>query len=277
MQPSRPPYFIDYGEYRGFRYFQSDRYYLRDLLRYCPKLWSHKWAIMTAFDYSEFLPPGNASLYNDYNDNPFRIESFSDYPSSGNGDEFYYFDEYVDVASLSVLSEIQPFDEHRLSEIDLSTLDKNWSQLEQVKATGYTFDGAYHTYIFKSDISVQKFLVSEFVKRTPLLHLDEEAARIRALRNPERGPGKCARKNCRNTRVKYGVNCPRHHYEMLNGKEVVKEIFDDPLPGDSAPLSVQPPVGIDRWVAGVALLLALAFILVFGCFIWEIIQHGQQH
>ncbi|MDX2106747.1 MAG: hypothetical protein SFY67_10140 [Candidatus Melainabacteria bacterium] len=58
MQPEREPYYIDYGEYREFRFFQSDYRFILTFCRHYPKVLSNKWAIVTAFDYAILLPPG---------------------------------------------------------------------------------------------------------------------------------------------------------------------------------------------------------------------------
>ncbi len=232
MHFTRAPYFIDYGEYRDFRYFQSNYGFRRELLEHCPKIFANKWVICTAFDGTDFMSPGEDDFYKLLNEKPFELKSILDLPSSGNGDEFYFFNEEGSVKSLKVLTEVQLFDESRLSDTDVSALDKNWDQLNQVKATAYLFSGNYSTFIFKDESSVQSFIDSAFYKRIPTIHIEEEIESRRHLRNTPTANEKCIQENCDRKRILYGVNCAKHHHQMLNGDMFLDELFDSPLPGD---------------------------------------------
>ncbi len=268
MHLTRAPYFIDYGEYRDFRYFQSDYGFINDLQERYPQIFTNKWVICTSFDGTDFMPPGGDDDYKVLNEKPFKLKSILELPSSGNGDEFYFFDEEVSIESLRVLTETQPFDEARLSDTNVSALDKNWDQLNQVKATAYLFSGNYLTFIFKDKSSVQSFIESDYYKRIPTIHVEEEISRRRYLRNKPTTNEKCIKEDCQRKRVVYGVNCAKHHYQMLHGDMFLEELFDDPLPGDeSPPVTAQRITFTGKVVLGITALLVISFIALTVCFI----------
>jgi len=241
-----------------------------ELCRHYPKLLSNKWCIVTAFDYSELVPPGESEggIYKDLNDKPFKFEAVFELPSSGNGDEYYFFDEQVDVSTLKILTEVQPFDNFRLSEIDLSTLDKNFNQLNEVNAIAYKFNGQYQTLIFKSPMSVQKFIDSSHFRGIPDIHIAENAAYIRSFRNAPTSNAKCAQKGCKGRSILYGVNCPRHHYQMLHGDENLSELFDEPIPGGEFLETPSQDFFIsDKTALKIASALGISFIIVLTCYV----------
>lgn len=268
MQPEREPYFIDYGEYREFRFFQSDYRFILTFCRHYPKVLSNKWAIVTAFDYAILLPPGEAEYdaYKSLNDKPFKFQWFDELPSSGNGDEYYFFNQEVDVSSLKVLTEVQPFDSVRLSNTDLKSLDANFEQLNQIEASAYVFFGIHTTVIFKDAIDVEKFIESSFYKAIPQRHIEEHKARIRALRNAPTSNKQCAQRGCKLKSVYYGVNCPKHHYRMLHGSENLKMLFDEPLPGEERRSISLENMG-DRILLGIIAILLISFSVLIVCFV----------
>lgn len=263
MHLTRAPYFIDYGEYRDFRYFQSDHSFLNELNIHCPELFANKWAVCTLIDGSTFNLPDTFDGYS-----VCKLSSNSDLPWGEEGIEYYFFDDRVSVESLKILIEVQPFDENRLSDIDVSKFDKNWDQLHAVKAAGYLFFGQYSTFIFRDKSSVQPFIDSAFYRKIPVLHIDEEIARRRYLRNLPTTNGRCTQKGCKRNRVVYGIHCPKHHYQMLKGDLFLDEIFDDPLPdGKRHPISLHNMINSDRLVLGITALLIISFIALILCFV----------
>lgn len=272
MHFTRTPYFIDYGEYRDFRYFQSDYFDLRELYNRCPQLFTNKWVIITALDYSDFLPPDESDIYYKSSEKPFKLTSPMDLPSSGCGDEYYFFDEKINTQSLKVLTDLQPFDNVRLSETNVNQFDKHWDLLNQVQASGYMFFGQFTTFIFKDKSSVQAFIESAYYKGVPKIHIAEYKAQIRALRNPPTiANEKCAKRGCKNNRIMYGVNCARHHYQMLKGNLFLGEIFDDPLPGEKRrSISDGNIPNSDKLILGITALLVISFIALTVCFILAI-------
>lgn len=270
MHLTRAPYFIDYGEYRDFRYFQSDYGIVRELSEHCPQIFANKWVLCTAFDGTDFMAPGEEENddYKVLNEKPFKLKSILDLPSSGNGDEFYFFDEEVAVESLNALNEIQPFDEVRLSDTNVSGFDKNWEQLNEVKATAYLFSGNYSTFIFKDKSSVQSFIESAYYKRIPTIHIEQEISRRKYLRDRPTTNEKCIKDDCQRKRILYGVNCAKHHYQMLNGDMFLEEIFDDPLPGEERrSISLQNLTNSDKLILGFTALLVISFIVLIVCFV----------
>ncbi|MBP7862684.1 hypothetical protein KA183_13450 [bacterium] len=195
-----------------------------------------------------------------------------DLPSSGCGDEYYFFDEKINTQSLKVLTDLQPFDNVRLSETNVNQFDKHWDLLNQVQASGYMFFGQFTTFIFKDKSSVQAFIESAYYKGVPKIHIAEYKAQIRALRNPPTiANEKCAKRGCKNNRIMYGVNCARHHYQMLKGNLFLGEIFDDPLPGEKRrSISDGNIPNSDKLILGITALLVISFIALTVCFILAI-------
>lgn len=210
------PHWIDYGEYGDFCYFQTDFHFIQELSKQSPHLFLDKWAVYTAYDGDEMLPPGHRPDWKELN-SPVQLKTAFDFGWSGMMDEVYLFDRQIKRAELQLLKERLKFCTERLSEVDLSMFAQDWKILEQVGAYGHLSEEDHFTYIFKDKIAAKNFMQTDFFKKVSTIHYEEMDRARQGRLKYELGSGKCAFANCDETRIRLGVNCPRHHYTMMTG------------------------------------------------------------
>lgn len=210
------PYWIDYGEYRDFCYFQTNYFLMHELLKCCPHLFKKKWAVLTSIDCDEMRPPGHAPQWKKWN-RAVQLKKGDEYPVSMSFDEIYLFDREVQMSELQQLTERQTFGDERMSTVDLSMFDAGWAKIDEVNACSLIIIDGWTTFIFKDKKAARKFQGTGFYKRISTIHIDKMKAMKRNLLNFPIAWGRCAQPNCNKNRVMFGVNCPRHHFIMIEG------------------------------------------------------------
>ncbi|MDX2106778.1 MAG: hypothetical protein SFY67_10295 [Candidatus Melainabacteria bacterium] len=212
------PHWIDYGEYGKYCYIQSDCYFLDNLIHLCPNLLRGKWAVLTSFDSRPLVSPGTMPDW-EYNI-PTQVKTSYDLPLAGEGDEMYFFDRKVKVDELQSLTKVHDLGVKRLSEAGESLFESSWKQLEYVDVCSYISNQNLYTFIMKDKELAREFQQTGFYKSVATLHLVEMESWTQARLGLESVSEKCAQEGCEEYRVKFGANCPRHHFRMLTGHDL---------------------------------------------------------
>ncbi|MFA6210789.1 MAG: hypothetical protein WCT03_09405 [Candidatus Obscuribacterales bacterium] len=134
------------------------------------------------------------------------------------GDEPYYlFDTEPDQSQVALVESVRFL--HYCPAVDIEELEPSWQALQQsgVKALCYE-----NLLIFKDEGLVERFLASQWVLALPGMHIQENKIFLRGWLEMETAGESCAQNGCPHSRIKYGANCGRHHFEML-----MKEPFPD--------------------------------------------------
>ncbi len=205
------PNWIDYGEHGDYCYFQSDIPFLDALIECCPEVFLNKWALVSTVKYQK-VPLDTATS---------PILGIDDEISIyGDGDEMYFFDYEVKVQDLQVLKDTQDLYTPRLSEADPKIFQFDWQRLDAVNACALISWGDIVLFIFKDKTVARKFQDSDFYRKIPTLHLTYLNNWEQRWLLQDTVPEKCAQSECNENRVKFGVNCPKHHCKMMTGYDL---------------------------------------------------------
>lgn len=198
------PYWIEHGKSHGFSYFQSSYRFLQHFCMMYPDIIKNQWMLGRTFDE---VSPSHTNLH--------YVKSFSDIPDDCDGpEEIFLFNTKPHLNSHHLNQELH-FDGFRMNEVEPEKIIKSWQLLEKINPDVY-LRFLYNEFIaFKNDSVAAKFLASSFVANIPQFHLQELKTHLVNWLNVPLSDENCGWESCDKKRIRYGANCPRHHWEML--------------------------------------------------------------
>jgi len=138
-------------------------------------------------------------------------------PSFYEDEDYYVFDKEPNPTQIALVESVQF--EYSDPSVDIEKLDSSWQALQRSGAKALCY---YYLLIFKGEGFVERFLASQWVQALPGRHIKENKSFLRGWLVMETAGESCAQNGCPHSRIKYGANCGRHHFEML-----MKEPFPD--------------------------------------------------
>ena len=214
MWPKSKPCTLKTGENSGF-YWAQLQGIVDEVLETCPEILKSKWVAMTRFDSSFLVPYGESkgTAPDVWMGEPKLVDNLQDLPWSGH-DEFLVFDYEPDIDAINKLKDFH--EGTRFSE-------EHWRQLEGCGATSYFVDDIFLA--TKNKELIARFLQSDFVRDLPEWHHRQNAAELAHWLEQATTDAVCAKPDCGQNAVVQGVNCPRHHFEMLYGEPFPDELL----------------------------------------------------
>jgi hypothetical protein len=231
MWNKHDPHWIESGEHLGYRWFQSDLDIVGEFTESCPEALLNKWAIMTAFDGESYFPfkQSRGRAKDVWMGEPKPVFGLDDFLWTGNGDEFYIFEAEPAAETLSCLQG-DLFFPAKLDLTDQDALEVCWNkihQLQQINASAYFKISSISVLAISSEQLADRFMQSPFFLNIPKLHIEENKRTLRGWLQMEVTSQPCAKESCTDRRIPYGVNCPRHHFEMLYGIDFPDDLLHD--------------------------------------------------
>ena len=213
MWKAGAPYWIDSGEQAGYYWFQSDTDIADKFIDACSDDSVDSWTITSVFDGSEQWTLDKSGKLS--KTQAEFMSSLDKLNWTGNGDEIFVFSAKPksDVLITRGASEIFPGE--RLNWMEKSEVNECFQKLSEIGATIYVLIAKY-TLLATMDKGVAgQFANSNFVREIPLLHLKDLRSRLQGCLEMEIASEPCANEFCLARRIKYGANCPRHHFQMM--------------------------------------------------------------
>ncbi|MBX3149034.1 hypothetical protein KF728_02675 [Candidatus Obscuribacterales bacterium] len=232
MKQNRPtwneqePFWVNSGSLDDLFWFQSDYRFIFDALDSISDAFVGKWAVMTSFDCQRLTPlkpaPQAADLWTGY---PKQVSGSNDFPGSGNDDEFYIFQNAPSADSVAQLN-VPLFSDSSIhsgaTESQVSVVSR---RLTSLSAESYILIDSSEFFATRNEQLATQILNSEAFKNISSAHVEINKQPLRNWLSMETSDERCGVLECENNRVRFGTNCPRHHFEMLYARKFPDEFL----------------------------------------------------
>jgi hypothetical protein len=232
MKQNRPawheqePFWANSGSLDDLFWFQSDYRFVFDALDSISDALVGKWAVMTSFDCQRLSPLEPASEAADqWMGFPKQVSGSDDFPGSGNDDEFYIFQNAPSADSVAQLNVALFSDTSIHSGATESQLSAVSRRLTNLSAESYILVDSSEFFATRNEQLAKQILNSEAFKNIPSAHIEINKQRLRNWLEMETSAERCCVLECENKRVRFGINCPRHHFEMLYARKFPDELL----------------------------------------------------